>query len=70
MDSGKMRRPKNYSGEFNVDGLREVNVYFDERLVPHVFAGQKAMLILYRDICMQNSVYGRWRCRHMLLQAG
>jgi penicillin amidase len=35
-------KEKDYSGEFNLEGLNgKSTVYFDERLVPHVFAGSE-----------------------------
>ena len=68
MDFGRMRnRGQGFCEDMQIPGLKEkAEVYLDDRLVPHVFARMKPMLILFRDFSMRNSVCGRWNSRFML----
>ena len=62
------RADNDFSADLKFPQLKgKVEVYFDERLVPHVLPSRKMMCISFRVICMQNSGCGRWNCRRMLL---
>ena len=56
---------ENFSQDLKFPALKgNANVYFDERLIPHVFAD-----ISSRDFCTLNSVCGKWIFKQKLQQA-
>ena len=62
---------KDFAQDLQLPGLKDpAEIYLDDRLVPHVFAGnEERCLFYYRDICTRNSDYGRWNSRHTLRPA-
>lgn len=60
----------NFNDELRFPDLKsKVNVYLDERLVPHILPTRIMMPILFRGTCMQSSGYGKWSFRPMPPQA-
>lgn len=57
---------KSFNEALTLKGINaNAEVYFDDRLVPHIYAQPAMMPILYKDIYMQNFDCFKWNFKPM-----